>query len=86
MVSNTTKPMVMTAAGVEDLEVMWKIACELRGGDEELRAKPYFIQYGEPVSPLAARVEVHRQAALLRRLGHPADLLAGARSPAPRRR
>ena len=27
MVSNTTKPMVMTAAGVEDLEVMWKIAC-----------------------------------------------------------
>ena len=29
MVSNTTKPMVMTAAGVEDLEVMWKIASRL---------------------------------------------------------
>jgi trimethylamine--corrinoid protein Co-methyltransferase len=58
MVSNTTKPMVMTAAGSDDLEVMWKIACELRGGAEELRAKPYFIQYGEPVSPLMHSVEV----------------------------
>ena len=44
--------MVMTAEGGDDLEVMWKIACELRGGEEELRAKPYFIMYGEPVSPL----------------------------------
>jgi trimethylamine--corrinoid protein Co-methyltransferase len=58
MVSNTTKPMVMTAASVEDLEVMWKIACEFRGGAEELRAKPYFIQYGEPVSPLQHAPEV----------------------------
>jgi len=58
MVSNTTKPMVVTAAGAEDLEVMWKIACELRGGAEELRARPYFIQYGEPVSPLWHPVEV----------------------------
>jgi trimethylamine--corrinoid protein Co-methyltransferase len=58
MVGNTTKPMVMTAAGPEDLAVMWKIACELRGGAEELRRKPYFIQYGEPVSPLKHSVEV----------------------------
>jgi trimethylamine--corrinoid protein Co-methyltransferase len=58
MVSNTTKPVVMTAVGAEDLEVMWKIACHLRGGAEELRAKPYFIQYGEPVSPLTHPVEV----------------------------
>jgi len=58
MVSSTTKPMVMTAAGPEDLEVMWKIACEVRGGAEELRAKPYFIQYGEPVSPLRHAPEV----------------------------
>jgi trimethylamine--corrinoid protein Co-methyltransferase len=58
MVSNTTKPMVVTAAGVDDLEVMWRIAGELRGGAEELRAKPYFIQYGEPVSPLMHPAEV----------------------------
>ena len=58
MVSNTTKPMVMTAAGVEDLEVMQKIAAAFRGGEDELRAKPYFIQYGEPVSPLQHAPEV----------------------------
>jgi trimethylamine--corrinoid protein Co-methyltransferase len=58
MVSNTTKPMVMTAEGADDLEVMWKIASELRGSAEELRAKPYFIMYGEPVSPLRHASEV----------------------------
>ncbi|MBE0527892.1 MAG: trimethylamine methyltransferase family protein, partial [Thermoleophilia bacterium] len=52
MVSNTTKPMVMTAAAKDDIEVMWKIACAFRGGAEELRARPYFIHYGDPVSPL----------------------------------
>ena len=53
MVTATTKPMVVTAEGVGDLEVMWRIACELRGGAEELAAKPYFIMYGQPSSPLA---------------------------------
>lgn len=58
MVSNTTKPMVVTAAGVADLEIMWKIACAFRGGAEQLREKPYIIQYGEPVSPLQHSAEV----------------------------
>jgi trimethylamine--corrinoid protein Co-methyltransferase len=58
MVSNTTKPMVMTAAGRDDLEAMWKVACALRSGPNELRARPYFIQYGEPVSPLMHPEEV----------------------------
>ena len=58
MVTNTTKPMVMTAAARDDIEVMWKIACAFRGGAEELREKPYFIQYGEPVSPLQHAPEV----------------------------
>ena len=53
MLTNTTKPMVVTAENAGDLEVMWRIACELRGGAEELRAKPYFIMYGEPSSPLS---------------------------------
>jgi trimethylamine--corrinoid protein Co-methyltransferase len=57
MVANTTKPMVMTAENAADLEVFWKIACELRGGAEELRARPYFTMYLEPVSPLSHPVE-----------------------------
>jgi trimethylamine--corrinoid protein Co-methyltransferase len=31
---------------------MWRMACEVRGGAEELRAKPYFVMYNQPVSPL----------------------------------
>ena len=59
MVSNTTKPMVMTAAGgrgprghVED-----RLAPSA-AAPSELREKPYFIQYGEPVSPLQHAPEV----------------------------
>ena len=52
MVMGTTKPMVVTAEGVDDLEVMWKIAAAVRGGAEALAEKPYFVMYGQPSSPL----------------------------------
>jgi trimethylamine--corrinoid protein Co-methyltransferase len=52
MVTGTTKPMVVTAEGVDDLEVMWRIALAVRGGAETLAAKPYFVMYGQPSSPL----------------------------------
>jgi len=57
MLGNTTKPMVMTSENAADLKVLWKIAGELRGGAEELRAKPYFTMYLEPVSPLSHPVD-----------------------------
>ena len=52
MVKNTTKPLVVVAENAGDLDVMRQIAVELRGGSEELRAKPYFTLYGEPTSAL----------------------------------
>ena len=52
MVMGTTKPMVVTAEGVDDLEVMWRIAAAVRGGAEALAEKPYFVMYGQPSSPL----------------------------------
>ncbi len=52
MMLNTTKPLVITAEGVDDTAVMYEIACALRGGAEALAAKPYFVVYNEPVSPL----------------------------------
>ena len=52
MIVNTEKPIVVTAESDEDLEVMWRIACEIRGGAENLVARPYIIVYTEPVSPL----------------------------------
>jgi trimethylamine--corrinoid protein Co-methyltransferase len=57
MVANTTKPMVMTSEHAGDLAVMCAVAEELRGGPAELAAKPYFIMYLEPVSPLTHPVE-----------------------------
>ena len=52
MIEATTKPLVMTAGGVETVEPMWRMACEVRGGARQLRAKPYFVMYNQPVSPL----------------------------------
>lgn len=52
MVANTTKPPVAVSENAADLEAMWHIACELRGGAQELAAKPYFVAFGQPSSPL----------------------------------
>ena len=52
MVNNTTKPLVMTCENADDLRVMWEVSCKIRGGAEELRFKPYFIMYSEPICPL----------------------------------
>jgi len=52
MAVNSSKPIVCTAAGCEDLSEMWRVSRILRNGESELRSKPYFIYYGEPISPL----------------------------------
>jgi trimethylamine--corrinoid protein Co-methyltransferase len=52
MIEATTKPLVMTAGGIDTVEPMWRMACEVRGGAESLRERPYFIMYNQPVSPL----------------------------------
>jgi len=57
MAANSTKPIVCTAAGRDDLREMWQVGRILRGSESELRSKPYFIYYGEPISPLKYPVE-----------------------------
>jgi trimethylamine--corrinoid protein Co-methyltransferase len=52
MASHSTKPIVCTAECRDDLYAIWQIAKIIRDGDESLRAKPYFIHYAEPISPL----------------------------------
>jgi trimethylamine--corrinoid protein Co-methyltransferase len=52
MMENSLKPIVNTADDRWDLQEMWEIGKILRGGHGELRAKPYWIQYTEPISPL----------------------------------
>ena len=57
MMESTTKPLVLTAENSGDLETMIDIARRLRGGPEELRQKPYFVVYNEPISPLVHPVD-----------------------------
>jgi trimethylamine--corrinoid protein Co-methyltransferase len=57
MAANSVKPIVCTAVDRGDLSEMWEFARILRNSEEELRAKPYCIYYGEPVSPLQHAVE-----------------------------
>ncbi|MFZ7125895.1 MAG: trimethylamine methyltransferase family protein [Desulfobacterales bacterium] len=52
MAENSTKPIVNTAEGRKDLEAMWDVGKIIRGGEQSLREKPYWIQYDEPISPL----------------------------------
>ncbi len=57
MAENSIKPIVCTAEGRADLEEMWHIARLIRGGEEALDQRPYFIHYAEPISPLKHPVE-----------------------------
>ena len=57
MAASSIKPIVCTAAGRDDLACMWEIARILRGNEADLRSQPYFVYYGEPISPLKYPVE-----------------------------
>jgi trimethylamine--corrinoid protein Co-methyltransferase len=52
MLKNTPKPIVATLATLEDLRAIHRIASAAAGGEEELRRKPFFLTYLEPISPL----------------------------------
>jgi trimethylamine--corrinoid protein Co-methyltransferase len=52
MLRGTTKPNVYTAKDVYDMRDIYRIAAAVAGGEKELREKPFFLQYAEPISPL----------------------------------
>jgi trimethylamine---corrinoid protein Co-methyltransferase len=85
MLSNTTKSLVVTAENERDLSVMVHIAEALRGGAAALRAKPYFVVYAEPISPLTHPQESLAKLLLCADAGVPCIYspapLAGATAP-----
>jgi len=85
MLQNTAKPLVMTAENERDLAVMIEIARALRGGLHELRAKPYFLMYNEPTSPLTHPRDSIEKLLLCADAGVPTNYspapLAGATAP-----
>jgi len=78
MVANTTKPLCVVAENRQDLAVMTDIAAAVRGGHDELAAKPYFVLYLEPTSALSHPVDSLEKLLLCADYGLPAIY-----SPAP---
>ncbi len=85
MMTNSVKPLVMTAENGADLGVMIDIARALRGGSDQLRRRPYFVVYNEPTSPLTHPVDSIDKLLLCADAGVPSIYspapLAGATAP-----
>jgi len=85
MMTNSVKPLVMTAENGADLGVMIDIARALRGGSDQLRRRPYFVVYNEPTSPLTHPVDSIDKLLLCADAGVPSTYspapLAGATAP-----
>ena len=53
VMTHTTKPILFTSWNLEGLRDIYHLALSVRNNDPELfRAKPFIIQYAEPISPL----------------------------------
>jgi trimethylamine--corrinoid protein Co-methyltransferase len=52
MVRNTNKPIVFIADSGRDISKIHQIACQVMGGEEELRNRPFLLNYSEAISPL----------------------------------
>jgi len=52
MVKNTNKPIVFIADSGTDIAKIYQIACRVVGGEEELKKKPFVLNYSEAISPL----------------------------------
>lgn len=52
MITNCTKPMVVTSINADGLKDQWEMACLIRGGEKELRLNPLFATYIKSEAPL----------------------------------
>lgn len=52
MLSNTTKPLVFTASSLKNLTDIYRMACEVSGGEDDFASQPFIIHYTEPIAPL----------------------------------
>lgn len=52
MLRNTNKPIVFIADRKEDMAVIYDLACMVAGGEENLRQRPFLLNYSEAISPL----------------------------------
>jgi trimethylamine--corrinoid protein Co-methyltransferase len=52
MLRNTNKPIVFIADRKEDMALVHELACMVVGGEDNLRQKPFLLNYSEAISPL----------------------------------
>ena len=52
MVRNTSKPLVFTANNAADMHDIFDLASQVVGSADELRSRPRYVLYNEPISPL----------------------------------
>ena len=52
IVNNTNKPICFIADSGRDIARIHQIACAVAGGEEDLRLKPFLLNYSEAISPL----------------------------------
>ncbi|MHB1345244.1 MAG: trimethylamine methyltransferase family protein [Thermoleophilia bacterium] len=85
MMRNCRKPLVIVAENEVDLGAIMGMAADLRGGAAQLRERPYFLAYVEPVSPLSHSAESVAKLLLCADAGVPVAYvpapLLGATSP-----
>jgi len=78
MVKNTNKPLVFIADNVGDLAKIHKIACAVAGGEENLRQKPFLLNYSEAISPLRFPAYVMDRLVFCAQKGIPVALPSGS--------
>jgi trimethylamine---corrinoid protein Co-methyltransferase len=85
MVTNTTKPLVVTAWNLANLQDIVEMAEIVAGGPEALRLNPFFLLYAEPISPLRLVAEPTQKLLYLAGKGLPCiwtpGQVGGATSP-----
>jgi trimethylamine---corrinoid protein Co-methyltransferase len=78
MVKNTNKPIVFIADRAEDMAKIYEIACMVAGGEDQLRQKPFLLNYSEAISPLRFPGHVMDRLIFCARKGIPICLPSGS--------
>jgi len=86
MVRNTTKPIVFTAHGIEDMRCIYDMAVSVKGSAETLEREPFLLLYSEPIPPQVHSVMGLQKLIFCARHGvpvtYPTGAMAGATAPA----
>ncbi|UCG84093.1 MAG: trimethylamine methyltransferase family protein [Dehalococcoidia bacterium] len=78
MVKNTNKPIVFIADSGRDITKIYRIASLIVGGEEELRQRPFILNYSEAISPLRFPENVMEKLIFCAKKGIPICLPSGS--------